>query len=147
MSEPSNGGMTLGELLRRVKETPVVVPDGGSNDHAGVTATYLSDELVVALAKGLAPFVREATAPLEARNAMNEQRIAELEGQIIKLEQRPTMVYRGVYDPARTYFVGDFITDGGSLWHCNHACTGVRPPDEKCWTLAVKHGRDAKDKR
>ena len=93
-----------------------------------------SDEVLTALAKGLVPFLREfvATAlrPLEAR--------------VAELEQAPTMKYCGVWEPERSYSVGDFVTQEGSMWHCEVPCTGVRPP-ASTWTLCVKRGRDGKD--
>lgn len=124
-----------------------LVKPAATNGHS-VVATSLSDELIDAWAKGTVPFIRECiadavkplkehSAELEARNAVCEQRIVELEAHVIKLEQAPTMVYRGVWDAQTGYFVGDFVTDHGSLWHCNRSATGVRPP-ESCWTLAVK---------
>src|SRR5262245_2958997 len=106
--------------------------------HTGIS----SDELT-ALAKGLVPFLREFVA--EALSPL-VKRIVELEARAIKLEQAPAMKYCGVWEPERTYFIGDFVTQDGSLWHCARACTGVRPP-ASTWTLAVKHGKDGKDKR
>jgi hypothetical protein len=100
----------------------------------------LDDEVLGALAKAIVPFVREvvaeALAPLAARNAA-------LEARLIQLEQQPSMKYCGVWEPERTYFIGDFVTQDGSTWHCERSCMGVRPP-ASTWTLAVKRGRDAK---
>jgi hypothetical protein len=58
--------------------------------------------------------------------------------------QLATMIYRGVFSETRDggYEVGDTVTFGGSLWHCNEP-TSVKPGDgEKAWTLAAKRGRD-----
>lgn len=110
-------------------------------------ADPFSEEVLRALAEALVPFIKEliadAVSEPVARNGVSEQRLVELESHIIELEQRPTMRYEGVWAAARMYAIGDFCTDHGSLWHCDKACTNVRPPGS-CWTLAVKCGRDAK---
>lgn len=129
----------------------------GAKPPVEVVATDLSDELLDAIAQGSAPYIRETAAKIAtkivaealaepiARNAVSEQRIAELEAHIIKLEQLPSPKYRGVWDAQTGYFVGDFCTDDGSLWHCERASTGVRPGSmADAWTLAVKRGRDGK---
>lgn len=119
----------------------------GSNGHASAADPFTQENLH-ALAEGLVPFIKEliadAVSEPVARNAVCEQRIVELEAHVIKLEQQPTMKYLGVWNLERTYFIGDFVTDDGSLWHCDKACTGVRPGDGVCWVLAVKRGRDGK---
>lgn len=63
--------------------------------------------------------------------------------------------YRGVWKEGEEYTLGDFVTLGGSLWHCNfHAYgdendpnpgTKAKPGTGEDWTLAVKRGRDGKD--
>jgi hypothetical protein len=56
--------------------------------------------------------------------------------------------YRGVWQEADAYTMGDFVTLGGSLWHCNVAedkLTKAKPGTGEDWTLAVKRGRDGKD--
>lgn len=93
---------------------------------------------IAALAKGMVPFVREviaeATAPLIAR--------------IAELEQRPGMKYEGVWDERAVYRVGDFVTKGGSMWHCFDTNTGVLPgSNSDVWKLAVRAGKDGKDIR
>jgi hypothetical protein len=55
----------------------------------------------------------------------------------------PFMLYRGVYVPGRLYDRGDCVTLDGSIFHCN-ADTTTRPGSGGAWTLAVKHGRDAR---
>lgn len=56
----------------------------------------------------------------------------------------PGFSYRGVHVAGKSYEPGDCVTAGGSLWHCNTA-TEARPGDDaQAWTLAVKHGRDAR---
>lgn len=59
--------------------------------------------------------------------------------------QTGVSIYRGVYRDSETYERGDWVTWGGSGWHCN-AETKERPGDgSKNWTLAIKKGRDGKD--
>lgn len=66
-------------------------------------------------------------------------------GQIFKefRHQTKMVIYRGVYDQAKTYQPGDMATWNGSLWHCNKEVSGKIGSDH--WTLAVKKGRDGKD--
>ena len=35
------------------------------------------------------------------------------------------MKYEGVWDAEKVYRVGDFVTDGGSLWHCSDTNIGA----------------------
>ena len=60
-----------------------------------------------------------------------------------ELEARPEFKYLGVWDAKTQYVPGCFVTDKGSIWHCNDI-TMARPGDSLAWTLAVKHGRDAR---
>lgn len=58
----------------------------------------------------------------------------------------PVMLYRGVHIPGRLYERGDCVTTQGSIFHC-HADTTSSPGSVSgaaAWTLAVKHGRDAR---
>lgn len=59
----------------------------------------------------------------------------------------PVTIYRDVFKSGNEYKPGDTVTWGGSLWHCNEA-TSDKPGDvgSKGWTLAVKKGRDLRDK-
>src|SRR5262245_22202969 len=113
MTEPA--AKDNARLAERLLSIGQVLRDGG-NGHANgrVVATGLSDGVVNAIAAGLVPFMKnlvaEARAPLEARNAVCEQRLAELEARLLTLEQQPSMKYCGTFDPQRTYFVGDFVT-------------------------------------
>jgi hypothetical protein len=146
----TKGGMTIGELLRQVRETPIARSDSG-----------VTREEVLSLAEPVAKYVRaqirEALTPLNARNAACEQRIVELEqrnvefqAHLTQLQQRPTLHYMGVWSAQTLYAPGDFATHDGSTWACERACTGMRPGTaeaEGFWILAVKRGRDAKDRR
>ncbi|EIC82156.1 hypothetical protein [Serratia sp. M24T3] len=59
----------------------------------------------------------------------------------------PVLIYRGVFKHGEGYQPGDSVTWGGSLWHCD-IDTSDKPGElgSKGWTLAVKRGRDGKDK-
>lgn len=54
----------------------------------------------------------------------------------------PTPLYRGVFKEGQAYEIGDMVTWGGSLWHCDKDTTSK--PDGEDWTLCVKKGRDGK---
>jgi hypothetical protein len=58
----------------------------------------------------------------------------------------PVAAYKEVYRPEETYFLGDMVSFGGSIWCCMAPATTTKPgqgsPD---WRLAVKHGRDGRD--
>jgi hypothetical protein len=56
----------------------------------------------------------------------------------------PMLIYRGVFTPG-DYEPGDTVTYAGQLYHCNLP-TSERPDiGAPVWTLAVRHGRDAKN--
>lgn len=59
----------------------------------------------------------------------------------------PVTIYRDVFKAGKEYEPGDTVTWAGSLWHCNEKTTD-KPgePGTKGWTLAVKKGRDLRDK-
>jgi hypothetical protein len=61
---------------------------------------------------------------------------------IALLEQQP-FAYDGPHEAGKEYRKGSFVTLSGSLWHCNRP-TKDRPGESDAWTLAVKHGRDAR---
>jgi hypothetical protein len=65
-----------------------------------------------------------------------------IDGRVQKLAG--TMSYEGVYEEGKSYKKGQFVTFGGSLWHCN-APTSIQPGiGSSTWVLAVKKGRDAR---
>jgi hypothetical protein len=74
--------------------------------------------------------IKDATAPLEAR-------IAQLEAHPLK--------YCDVWKSGGDYRAGNFVSWGGSVWHCNEDGTTEKPGTGPTWTLAVKRGRDGKD--
>lgn len=65
-----------------------------------------------------------------------EQRITEF------LKDWPKPEYRDVWKDGETYERGNFVTWGGSLFHCNESGTKSKPGTDGSWTLAVKRGRD-----
>ncbi len=55
------------------------------------------------------------------------------------------MLYRGVYKAGDAYDVGDTVTWGGNLYHCNAPTTEKPGEGSTAWTMAVRRGRDGKD--
>jgi len=64
-----------------------------------------------------------------------------------KMRSMRPMEYKGTYRAGERYVPGNFVTDGGSVWHCNTP-TEERPGSGgEAWTLAVKRGASGKDLR
>jgi hypothetical protein len=60
----------------------------------------------------------------------------------------PSPVYKEVYRPEETYFLGDMVSFGGSIWSCMVPATTTKPGQgNPHWKLACKHGRDGRDGR
>lgn len=62
--------------------------------------------------------------------------------------QMATQIYRGIWEPERTYEPGDNVTFGSSQWNCIAATTakpGESADASRAWRLAVKKGRDGRD--
>jgi hypothetical protein len=59
----------------------------------------------------------------------------------------PIDIYRGVYEPGKSYQVGDRVTWEGSEWRCGEASSTKPLEGSKAWKLVVKRGRDGKDAR
>lgn len=58
----------------------------------------------------------------------------------------PVVIDRGVFADGKSYEEGDGVTWGGSFWIAQRA-TGAKPDSaDSGWRLAVKRGRDGKDK-
>lgn len=58
----------------------------------------------------------------------------------------PVVIDRGVFADGKSYDEGDGVTWGGSFWIAQRA-TGSKPDSaDSGWRLAVKRGRDGKDK-
>lgn len=57
----------------------------------------------------------------------------------------PIVLDRGVYRPEQTYAKGDAVSFGGSLFIAQDA-TSSKPESGSEWRLAVKRGRDGREK-
>lgn len=57
----------------------------------------------------------------------------------------PVIKYRGVWKQGDDYFQGDTVTWGGSSWIAMRHTTS-KPETDDSWRLAVKRGRDGRDK-
>jgi hypothetical protein len=91
------------------------------------------EPLLAGIAPEIRKFVEAAVTPLQRR--------------IAELEDRPTLSYLGVYEQARQYTRGNFVTHDGSLWHCRADLTRARPGSDSDWQLAAKRGTNGKDAR
>lgn len=62
------------------------------------------------------------------------------------LAKRPGgLTYEGVWAAGREYAVDAFVTHSGSLWACRQQTT-EQPGRSPHWQLAVKRGRDGRDR-
>jgi hypothetical protein len=82
------------------------------------------------------------------RTSELERRAASLESKTVELESRPKIKYLGAWQAsAGTYPEASAVSYGGSLW------IAMRPTDERPsttdsgWRLAVKAGRDGRNRR
>ena len=92
------------------------------------------------VAKALRALVRRAFQQRDERLGAVEMRLA-------RLESRPHFAYCGVWSEGTDYRAGDAVTNDGSLWICRRACATEPGVDFDSWTLAVKRGRDGRDRR
>lgn len=68
-----------------------------------------------------------------------------LEKRLVDLEARSMAIrYCGVWDAQTQYNEGEFVTDHGSMYHCNRS-TRQRPGTGSDFTLCVKRGQSAKE--
>lgn len=102
-----------------------------SQPHEGVTTGMIS--LVSA-------FVSRSLKHIGARIS---GRFDDVEARLAALEQRPSLSYRGVWDPRSEYREGEFVTDQGSVWYARRT-TRERPGSSADFQLAVKRGADGK---
>lgn len=58
----------------------------------------------------------------------------------------PVVIDRGVFADGKSYEEGDGVTWGGSFWIAQRATSAKPDSPESGWRLAVKRGRDGKDK-
>lgn len=106
----------------------------------------MSPDLIRELARGNGQVIREY---VEKKLAPILEDLAAVRGELAALQNvvrsEKSLKYRGVHEPSVAYDIGDTVTHGGSLWHCN-SLTKERPGEgSKAWTLTVKRGRDGKD--
>lgn len=86
--------------------------------------------------EGVAPVLRDyvarAVEPIGPRLLAIEKRLTEME--------KSPFVYEGVYQSARNYSRGTFVTFDGAIWHCNKPSVGQKPGTDSSWSLACKSG-------
>jgi hypothetical protein len=70
--------------------------------------------------------IKRATEPLHAR--------------IKKLEERPELIYRGVYEADVLYRECSLVTRSGSLWLALHDTRAVPGSEPTAWRLVAKNG-------
>jgi hypothetical protein len=58
----------------------------------------------------------------------------------------PLMLYKGVWTEGSSYREGNTVTFGGSGWVCMKSDTTEKPGTGSDWILAIKKGRDGRDK-
>jgi len=116
---------------------PSQPPPEPARPGAPVVAGGITRPLLESLMAGIGSFMREQ---LDERDA----EIAKLEARLATLETRPTLRYMGVWAQGISYRAGDFVTDHGSMFHCNETGTKSRPGDGAGWQLAVKRGMDGR---
>ena len=76
---------------------------------------------------------------------MLQQRCEALEKRVAELEARPSFKYCGTWEAGQTYKTGEFVTWGGSMWHCHVAhSTGREPGKSDYWKLSVMRGREGR---
>jgi hypothetical protein len=106
------------------------------NGHGGAPAG-LTDEVLAALAKAIVPFVHglitDAVKPLEARNAVCEQRIVELEAELAKC-----LKDGGTWKAEKFFHRGEVATHRGVPWICNNSNKAVVPGTSDDWRLMMK---------
>ncbi|CAN5268249.1 hypothetical protein BH23GEM2_BH23GEM2_14870 [soil metagenome] len=94
--------------------------------------------------------LRERVAELETRAAAGADVPAiELDGRTLRIGNTttclPIPLYVGSWRAGDvSYARGDFVTHGGSMWHCHVSGTHDRPGTSADWQLAVKSGRDGR---
>jgi hypothetical protein len=87
------------------------------------------------IARGVAAVMRQKITPLL-------ERIGALEAQAAALESaQKDFGFVGVWRQGEVYRRGNFVTDAGSLWHCQKMDTRSRPGSNSVeWRLVTKNG-------
>jgi hypothetical protein len=131
--------MSLDDLIKKHK---LVLESAEPTERPGDAILNTRDSrLVGAIAAGFAPVVRDV---LSRTILPVLEELEKAQARLAVLEARPGLKYQGVWDKAKRYDAGTFVTDQGSLWHANTEARGVRPGDGNIWTLVVKKGVDGK---
>lgn len=113
-------------MAGKYQNTPVSYTQG---EHLAVRAAL---GMLWTETRQLLKFAREKRQALEARVNGLEERAA-------------AMKYVGVWHQDHVYGAGNFVTDGGSMFHAQRGSVGERPgTGNDAWVLAVKKGKDAK---
>lgn len=99
-------------------------------------------ELRDAICKGIKEAEADKATPVQASISGMAAGMAYLLRRIEQLEKSP-LRYDGPHETGKSYDRGTFVTRGGSVWHANERTT-TTPGDGPTWTLAVKHGKDAR---
>jgi hypothetical protein len=68
-------------------------------------------------------------------------RIQKLEARQLEVEQKGIR-YRGIWQQAQSYGVGDLTTFRGSLWHCCGSDMREQPGTGRGWQLCVKSAQE-----
>ena len=76
--------------------------------------------------------------------------VARLDSRLTRVESEPRPHYLGVWKAEDAYGAGACVTWDGSMWIARIPSTGLKPGDgamsAQAWALAVKRGRDARDR-
>lgn len=100
------------------------------------TLTGIGAALGLATRKSIAEATRELRADVERLLA----RVAEL-------ETRPALKYYGIHKSGDGYPSQSVVTYRGDLWIARAATTATPGAGETPWQLAVRRGRDGRDRR
>jgi hypothetical protein len=152
------------EVSKAVAEIPI--PKDGKDAAGIVEALKDSGELVLTLQDGrlVRTGIRDGEKGKDGRDGFgfDDMDVAVLEDdRTIELSFRrgdeekvftlkwPTTLDRGVFNVDQEYEAGDGVTWGGQFYIANEPSKGMKPDqakDGKPWRLAVRKGRDGKDK-
>lgn len=122
-----------GATIRATRNTDVLPEDG---DVVAAGWQYIID-----------PSVRHDTVQSKEDPRSFEVRDIAASGKVISKSTFwiPVPIYQGTFTEGKTYSVGDLVTWGGSMWHCETPTQekpGEKSGEGASWRLAVKKGRD-----
>jgi collagen triple helix repeat protein len=64
---------------------------------------------------------------------------------VVQKRKTLNVIYRGIWKPENTFSVGDLVTYGGSVWHCEADTKNAPGAGNPDWKLVVKRGDKGKD--